>query len=88
MPLLSSRRIPVFYPGDREQLQPQITDLGENPVECGLVRDGTGEGGFAVGVLGDGHVVEPVVPPGAQMALDANLVQRRPIWSAIRLWCV
>jgi hypothetical protein len=57
--------------------QAEVTDLGEQAVEGGLVDDGPGDPGQAGVVAGDLQAVEPGRPAAVQHAADADLVEAR-----------
>src|SRR5215218_1127027 len=62
---------------DREQLQAQVADLGEQAVQGRLVGDQSGDGGLAGLVAADLQPLKPGRPAGVQHAPDAKLIARR-----------
>src|SRR5689334_22218806 len=55
---------------DRDQGQPEVAELVQQPVEGGLVGHRSAEDGGAVVTPGQGEPVQPGGPPVVQAALD------------------
>ena len=61
----------------RDQAQPEVTDLAQHPVQCGLVgKRARDDRVRALGV--DLETTEPVSPLVVEDAVDADLVTDRP----------
>jgi hypothetical protein len=61
-------------PADREQLQAQVTDLGQQAMQRRLVGERAGDDGLAGLVAGDAQTLKPGRPAAVQDTLDADLV--------------
>ena len=59
---------------DGDQGDAEVTDLGEQPVQFGLVGDGSGEAGAAVVLVGQGEAAEPRRPVLVEPARNPQLV--------------
>jgi len=62
---------------DRDQEQPEVADLGQQPVQGGLVGDRAADDGL-LPVAGDLEVLEPGGPPLVEDALDPDLSATAP----------
>src|ERR1700683_3127381 len=65
-------------PAHRDQAQPEVTNLGQQPVQCGLVRKQAGDDGLGT-VAAELEAAEPVSPLVVQDAVDAALVAGGPL---------
>jgi hypothetical protein len=59
----------------RDQEQPEVTHLGQQPVQGGLISDRAGNDGF-LPIAADVEVLEPGGPPPVEDPLDPDLVTR------------
>src|SRR5262249_29621275 len=60
-------------PADRDQAEPEVADLGQQPVQRGLIFERPGYDGLRVPAF-DLQAAEPGRPAGVENALDADLV--------------
>src|SRR5262249_39472510 len=68
-------------PAHRVQGQAEVTDLGQQPVQRGLIGE-QAEADCLRAVAADLEAAEPVRPAVIEDALDADLVPARPSWAA------
>src|SRR6266700_386002 len=64
-------------PAYRDQAQPEVADLGQHSVQCGLVREQANDDRLGA-VAADLEAAEPVRPPVVEDAVDADLVAGGP----------
>jgi hypothetical protein len=55
-------------------MQAQVADLGQNPMQSGLVLDWAGDQGLAVPQGGQRQALKPATPVAVQQTSDTNLV--------------
>jgi len=72
--LLGSSCHPFFNTQHREQVQAQVADLGQNPMQRGLVLDWAGDQGLAIPQAGQRQPLKPPTPVAVQQTADTNLV--------------
>ncbi len=65
------RRFAAF---EREQRQAQTTELGKHAIESRLIREHADELRAAIWLLHDLKSLQPVLPRGVQLLLDANTI--------------
>ena len=68
----------------RDQEQPEVANLGQQPVEGSLIGERAGDDGF-LPVAGDLEVLESCGPPPVEDALDPDLVARVQAHAVLRL---
>src|SRR6202021_553058 len=76
-PLPPDGGAPGVQPTHRDQAQPGATDLGQQPVQCGLVREQADDDRLGA-VVAELEAAEPVRPLIVRDAVDADLVASRP----------